>query len=192
MRRPIVIGAAVAALAAGGTAVAAPGVVFHDDPKEHQAELARDLAANLDGVTAAEVRQALEKVHEQRMADHREQLARALASKLDGLTVTQVEQALEKVHEQLVKSHEAGERPDPQAFVEALAKELGKSEDQVREALQAVHRDRIEARLDAAVKAGRITERQADEIRERIEQGGPGHGPWLGGPHGIPRGPGSP
>jgi hypothetical protein len=191
MRRLIVIAAVAVALTAGGTAVAAPGLIFHGDSKQHRAELARDLAANLRGVTVAEVQQALEKVHEQRIAEHRERLARALASKLDGVTVAQVEQALEKGHEQLVESHQAGERPDPEAFVDVVAKELGKSEDQVREALQAARRDLIEARLDAAVKAGRITERQADEIRERIEQGGHHLGHGFGGPHGRP-GPGGP
>jgi hypothetical protein len=120
----------------------------------------------------------------------RERLARALASRLDGVTVAQVERALEKVHEQLVESRAAGERPDPGAFVEALAKALGKSEGEVREARQAIRRAFLEARLDAAVRAGRITERQADEIRKRIEQGG--HpGSWFGGPHGPPT-PGSP
>jgi glutathione S-transferase len=185
MRRPIVIAAAVTALAAGGTAIAAPGALFPGDPKQREAELAKDLSEHLDGVSASQIEQALQKVREQRIAEHRAQLARELASRLDGVTATEVERALQKVHEQLGGPRQAGEPPRPGAFVAALAKELGRSEADVRDALQAAHRSHIESRLDAAVKAGRISESQAAEIRERIERGGPaffGHGPWHGGP----------
>ena len=167
MRRPIAI-AAVVALAAGGTAIAAP-----DTPpasQEPESQFARELAANLGhGLTTAEVQRALEKIREQHMAARRAELARALAPRLD-LTVTTVEQALEKAQGQIHQAFEGGRRPDPGAFVRTLAQELNKTESQVREALQAARRELLNKRLDAAVKAGRLTQQQADAIRQRVQQ----------------------
>jgi hypothetical protein len=79
-------------------------------------------------------------------------------------------------------------------FTDALGDELGKSGDEVRDAIKQVAKDR----LDAAVKAGRLTENEADEIRERIDSsdcapigpGGPGFG--CGGRGGPGHGPGGP
>ncbi len=89
-------------------------------------------------------------------------------------------------------------------FTDALASELSKSGDEVRAAIKKVAKDR----LAAAVKAGRLTEAQADQIRERIDasdcapigvgklgfgcggRGGPGHGPG-GPPPGAPNDNGS-
>ena len=85
-------------------------------------------------------------------------------------------------------------------FTDALAKELGKTGDEVRTAMKDVAKDR----LAAAVKAGRLTEAQANTIRQRIDSspcapigpggpgfhhgcGGPGHGPGDGNGDG-PRG----
>jgi hypothetical protein len=187
-RRTIAIVAAAAALAVGGTAVAASDELFPASPKEREAQFAKELSANLNGVTPAEMQRALEKVREQHMAEHRAALAHELAPRLDA-SEADVEQALEKAHQEIEKSFEAGKRPDPGVFVQTLAKELGKSESEVRQALQAAHRALLGARLDAAVKAGRLTQAQADRLKQRIEQGdGPfGRGPGMG--HG-PGGPG--
>jgi hypothetical protein len=88
-------------------------------------------------------------------------------------------------------------------FTDALGEKLGKSGDEVRSAIKEVAKDR----LAAAVKAGKLTESQADRIRQRIDSsdcaplglgkvgfggcGGPG-GPPPGGPGRLGPPPGAP
>lgn len=89
----------------------------------------------------------------------------------------------------------------------ALAKELGISEDKVAEALANVHdemradaqaerQEALKQRLDDAVKAGKLTQEQADAMlkahEEGVMPGGPGgmggrggHGPGGDGPGGM-------
>jgi len=195
MKRPVAIAAAVGTLAAAGTAVAGPGPlgdVFGEDREERRQEFARDLASKLDGVSAEQVERALREVHEERRAEHRREMARALAAELDGVSAREVEQALEKAHEQTRQSFEEGDRPrrvDRDAFVETLARELDKSEAEVRNALRAARRKRLESKLEEAVREGRISEQRADEIRERIEEGPPFLFRHRVGPPGLP-GPG--
>lgn len=78
----------------------------------------------------------------------------------------------------------AAEGDSPETFLADVAERLGIEEAELEAAVQA---EALE-RLDQAVADGRITEEQADRIRERIEAGelpfGPGHGP--GGRHGVP------
>jgi transposase len=81
-----------------------------------------------------------------------------------------------------------GER---QAFQAAVAEKLGVTTTELENAYKAAALER----LDAAVAAGRITEEQADAIRERIESGDflgpPGFGFGFGfGPHFHVEGPG--
>lgn len=75
-------------------------------------------------------------------------------------------------------------KAEQEAFQGAVAEELGVTTKQLQDAYKAAALER----LDAAVKAGRITEAQADSMRQRIEsgqfgpmsgmRGGPGmHGP---------------
>lgn len=59
--------------------------------------------------------------------------------------------------------------------------------------MRAAAKKHFEARLAEAVKAGRITQAQADEIKKRFgdgpprfRRGGPGHGPAPGGFGGPP------
>jgi hypothetical protein len=197
MRRPIAIAAAVGTLAVAGTAIAGPGPlggVFREDRDERRQEFARDLASKLDGVSAQEVDGALRELHAERRAEHRAELARALAGKLEGVSAGDVEQALEKAEERMRQAFEERQRPDRELFVETLASELDKSEREIRNALRAARRDRLESKLDEAVREGRISEERADQIRERIEEGRPGlrlrfRGGGPGGPHG-PGGPG--
>jgi hypothetical protein len=195
MRRPIAVAAAAGALAVGGTAIAAPGDgplggLFRGDEKDRQAEFARDLASKLDGVSAAQVQKALGEVRRERQTEARTDLAKALAAKLD-VSTDDVEKALQKGEDQARRSFQRGERPRA-TFVETLAKELDKSESDVRKAFRAIQRDHINRELDEAVKEGRLTEKQADRIRRRAEQGPPGFGRrFHGGPrgfHGGPRG----
>jgi hypothetical protein len=77
-----------------------------------------------------------------------------------------------------------------QSVLADAAKQLGVSSDELRSALSKAE----DAQLDADVKAGRITQAQADEIRAHrqadgtvleLGDGGPGHhGPGHGGPGG--------
>jgi hypothetical protein len=187
MKRPVIIAGVVAALAAAGTAIAAS-----DAPtanlRTRDAQFARELAANLGhGVTAAEVQRALQKVREQHVATRRAELARALAPRLN-LSVNTVEQGLEKAQGQIRQAFESGKRPDPGLFVRTLAQELDKSESQVREALQAARRELLNKRLDAAVRAGRLSQQQADAIRRRVEQGAGRF--WLGRGYAVTERPG--
>src|SRR4051812_10220109 len=83
---------------------------------------------------------------------------------------------------------------EQKAFLDDVAGRLHVSTDQLTAALKGAAADRI----DAAVKAGKLTQAQGDEAKKRIESadgpllgmgplGGPGHGP--GGPGGPgPRG----
>jgi len=73
---------------------------------------------------------------------------------------------------------------DRQAFLGDVAKRLNVTPEQLNNALKGAFEDR----LDAAVKAGRLTQKQADEIKKKVEQGGvpPMLGPGFGA--GGPRG----
>jgi AraC-like DNA-binding protein len=139
-----------------------------------------DLAAELDGVTAEEVEQALEAVSEKNLSEHRQELAEAISPELDGVSVEQVESALAAADERMREAFESGDPPSPDVFTETLADELGLSEDEVADALAAArgatfeaHRDQMEQRLDDAVEEGRLSEKRADEIRERLRSAPP-------------------
>jgi hypothetical protein len=192
--RKSMIGAAVAALALGGAGVAlgesstksvgeadagaavagGPPMVVAAGPDD--GGFAEDLAAELGGgVTAEEVESALEAVREKNVSEHRRELAQAVSSELDGVSLEQVESALAVADERMREAFESGEPPSPDVFTETLADELGLSEDEIAEALAAAreatfeaHRDDMEQRLDDAVESGRLSEKEADEIRERL------------------------
>jgi hypothetical protein len=196
--RKSMIGAAVAAMALGGAGVAlgetstksfgeadvavtgpgGPPMVFAAGPDRSFAE---DLAAELGGgVTAEEVERALEAVREKNVSEHRRGLADAISSELDGVSVEQVESALAVADERMREAFESGEPPSPDVFTETLADELGLSDDEIsdalavaREATFEAHRDLMEQRLDDAVEEGRLSEKDADEIRERLRTGPP-------------------
>lgn len=76
------------------------------------------------------------------------------------------------------------------ALLRDAARRLDVTPDKLRSALQGAFADQ----LAQAVKDGRLTQQQADRIKQRIERGGVplgGPGPGLGhGPLGGPRGPG--
>jgi hypothetical protein len=151
--RKSMVGAAVAAMALGGAgyafaddssktlgedgrtvAVAAgPPMLFHAGPGEGFAE---DLAAEL-GLDTEEVERALEAVAEKNMSEARRELAEAIAEHLDGASVDEIEGALAVADEKMREAFESGERPSPDLFAETLADELGLSEDEVTEALEA-------------------------------------------------------
>ena len=117
----------------------------------------------------------------------------ALAGKL-GVSTTELRNALDAVRNDIKPPARRTQPPTRQQmqqsctkFTDALAKELGKTGDEVRSAMKAVAKDR----LAAAVKAGRLTQDQADAIQKRIDSsdcaplgpGGPGPGPHgCGGP----------
>jgi hypothetical protein len=202
MRRPIAIAAALGTLLAGGTAIAAGGRpfdrVFGADGRDGDAQLAKELASRLDGVSADQVQRALDDLRHDKRAEFRRQQAEDLAKHLDGVSVAEAEKALAKVESGLRAKAEKGRerglhRVD---FVAELAKALGKSESDVRKALQAAQKERFDARLDQAVKDGRLTQEQADRIKKRFEDGKPflfrgrGRGPGHFGFRGHLRGPG--
>lgn len=85
-----------------------------------------------------------------------------------------------------------GDKQSEQAVLDGAAKRLGVTADELRSALGAAEDDQ----LDAAVKAGELTQEQADEIKAHRKQEGTvlGMGGRPGGPgfdhHGGPGGPG--
>ncbi len=80
------------------------------------------------------------------------------------------------------------------AYLNDVAGRLHVSRDQLNSALKGAFEDR----LTAAVKAGKLTQQQADAIKQKVEQGGgpgmagPGPGPGLGLGGKAFRGPGGP
>jgi hypothetical protein len=74
----------------------------------------------------------------------------------------------------------------PSGFLEAVARHLGISSEKLEDAVKAASLEQV----DAALEEGKITEEQADELRERIESGeaGPLFGPGAFGFHGLGHG----
>ena len=170
----LMIGAAVAAMALGGAAVAfgessskaigeagpaaavagGPPMLFGGGP---DGDFAEDLAAELDGVTVEEVERALRAVADADMSEHRRELAEAISSALDGVSVEQVESALATADERMRQSFESGEPPSPDAFIETLADELGLSEDEIERALANAREAEFEAHRDEALGGSTAT-----------------------------------
>lgn len=204
------IAGAALALVAVTTALATPGdgplalLGGGGDRDERRAEHARALGEKL-GVDPGRVERALGEIHSDRREVRQDALARALAERLD-VPVGDAERAVERAFavtrpERGLPRPERGERGERGEkggpLARAIANELDKRPQEVREALRAFRRERLEQRLAEAVREGRVTERQADELRERIEsrrgrglgpRGGPGFGPPHGG-HGPGFGP---
>jgi predicted DNA-binding protein (UPF0251 family) len=76
---------------------------------------------------------------------------------------------------------------ESRAVIDDAAQQLGVSPEKLTDALKQALLNRV----DAAVSAGRLTQAQADELKERIERGdtplivGPGFGRGHHGPHGF-------
>ncbi len=203
--------AAVLALGIGATAVAAPGGdgplggVFGPSPQERRAEQAQDLAKELN-LPENRVRRAIDRVGEKRRAEHQAEKAKELAKRL-GVSEDDAAKALAKGREALRKEFQSQRsrrsfrpRAGHDAFIEAIAESLDKRTDEVKKALKDIRQDRLDAELAEAVKEGRLTQKQADEIKKRADQGGlrmrfhhhrggSGFGPGgPGGPGGPPPG----
>src|SRR5262245_46644601 len=72
----------------------------------------------------------------------------------------------------------------PSSFLDSVAQHLGISSKKLEDAVQAAQIDRV----DAALKEGRITKAQADELKARIKKGGGRFlGPGFFGPGLLPR-----
>lgn len=75
-----------------------------------------------------------------------------------------------------------GDAPSPSSFLDAVARHLGVSREELGDATKAAALEQV----DAALEAGRITEDQAEALKSRIEsgEGPPFFGPFFGGNHG--------
>jgi hypothetical protein len=118
------------------------------------------------------------------------QLVKTLATGL-GLSEAKVRAALQAVHEENKPTTRPtpGDRPDPAerdaALAKALAGKLGVDEAKVKAALeesrsaaQAARASALKEKLDAAVKAGTLTQAEADAVTKAVEKGViPGGGP---------------
>ena len=128
------------------------------------ADLATQLAEKL-GVTEAKVTEALKAIHDERKADRSDPSAGPSADPSASPT-----------------------RPDPAEreaeLAKALASKLGVDEakvktalDEIRAARQADRAAALKDRLDAAVKAGTLTQAEADAVTKAVEKGVIGGGP---------------
>jgi hypothetical protein len=111
-----------------------------------------------------------------------EQLAEELASKL-GVPQEKVAAALEEIREanQPTSRPDPSQRPDPAerdaALAKALAEKLDIDEAKVKAALelrserQAARAAALKERLDAAVKAGTLTQAEADAVQKAVDKG---------------------
>src|SRR3954471_10605442 len=72
---------------------------------------------------------------------------------------------------------------EQKAFLDDVAKRLNVTPDQLNTAIKGA----AEARIDAAVAAGKLTKAQGDEAKQRLASGAPLLGPGLlgGGPRGM-------
>lgn len=190
MKKTVATAAAAAALTTGGVALANGGgptggvLGIGDDP---QHEFASDLAAELGGgITADEVRAALEAVREEDEAERREELATALAAELEGVSAEQIEAALAKQEESMREAFEAGEGPPaPGSFFGGLAADLGVSEAELEDAFAAVHEKMADGRPELGFRtngAGPPPGGPGFEVHVAPGPGlaGPGFGPGFG------------
>lgn len=197
--------AAVLVVAIGATASAngggGPLGFLRGDPEQERAQYAKDLAGEL-GIEQDRVEKAIDSVEQKRRDAFETEQAKALAAKLD-VSEADAKKALESAHAAMrdrIKGMppERPKRNGDDPFVKALADSLDKDPADVRKALRDIARDKLESKLDEAVKEGQLTKEQADRIRKKIESGngkfgfrvhvdGPGHGPKPDGP-----GPGGP
>ncbi len=182
----------VGALAVAGTALAAGGggpLGFMGGGRDQQdAQLAKDLASKLNGVSPAQVQKALGQVRDERMTKRRNEEASAIAAELDGVSNSDVEKALAKVEAKHERTEGQGDRRSFRRelrrddFAAGLAAELHKTTAEVQKALQAARKKQFNARLDQAVKNGRITQKQADQIKKNFANGPPN---FRGGHRGL-------
>lgn len=195
MRRKRTVAAGVGgvlALAAAATAIAAPGggpLGVFDDRGERQAEQARALGEKL-GVAPGRVERALREIHAERREAREDEMARALAERLE-VSAADAERALERAFAEKRERRadgppQPGERRERDErggrLATAIAAALDKEPAEVRQALTEIRRERLDARLAEAVREDRLTQEQADEIRQRVESGrGPGFGRHGGG-----------
>src|SRR4051812_14704630 len=103
--RTLAVGALAGALAVGGTAVAAsagggPLGFIKGDRGQQDAQLAKDLAAKLNGPSADQIQKALGAVRDERQAKRRKAEATAIAAELDGVSTGDVDKALHRLEAQ--------------------------------------------------------------------------------------------
>lgn len=164
------IGLALVLAVSGATvAFALPkGNDKHAATEKRQAQRAKELGAKLD-VPASRVQRAMADVH----GDHREanqtRRAAVLGSKL-GVSADSARHAL-AAGMSARKAASGSKKERGKAFRAAVAKDLGKSESQVRTALKATAKEMITGRLDRAERSGTIPRKRAEKLRKRIESG---------------------
>jgi carboxylesterase type B len=110
-------------------------------------------------------------------------LAKELASKL-GIDEAKVADALRSVWEENKPTSppDRGSRPDPSeraaALAKALASKLGIDEQKIKTALDEIRAEHqtewsaaVKAKLDAAVKDGKLTQAEADAVQKAFDEG---------------------
>lgn len=115
--------------------------------------------------------------------EHQQELAKQLAEKL-GVSQAKVETALQEFREANKPSTPPtpGTKPDPaqrdESLAKSLASKLGVDQAKVKTALQEIREARraeraaaLKPELDAAVKAGTLTQAEADAVTKAVQKG---------------------
>ena len=161
--------AALLAVAATTTAVALPDghSATQKRAEQHRQAQAKALGGKL-GISAGRVEKAMDQVRADRREKHQDQRAAGIASRL-GVPASKVERGLEKG---AATRRAATEKKDRRgAIVDAVAEQTGKSKNEVRSAMKATAKARLEQKLKEARADGTITDKRADRIQKRIDSG---------------------
>lgn len=161
------LGALLAATAAT-TAVALPGGAAPAEKKaeQHREAQAKALGQKLD-IAPSRVETALSQIRGERREKVQGARAAALGKRL-GVSAATAERGLEKG---IAARKSATGKERGKAFRAAVAKETGKSEDQVKKAMKAVAKEFLTKRLATAEKNGTISKERAAKVREKIRSG---------------------
>lgn len=166
-RLALVLGVVIAAVAATSALAMTGNPLSKHGAKERQHKQAAALGKKL-GIAPSRVSRALGEIRGERRDARRTRRAAELGKRL-GVSPAAAKTALSK-GVAAAKAAGKGNKPG-KAFRAAVAKELGKSPEEVGKALKAVRTAKLLKRLEAAERNGAVSGKRADRLRKKIESG---------------------